>query len=126
MGENTFVLKLNDSADIIEGIEKLAKEQEIDYGMFISASGKIKNFELVSNEPKSGLSKNRFDSEFGLQAISGKIQRNRDGKVSSNIRVSVTSRSSYTPQAGQLLSGKASGVLEIGIRKVDLKKIIEM
>ena len=124
MPEKNFVLKLNNGADIMQGIEKFANENEIEYGLFASGNGKIKDFELVLSEPKVGISKAKFNGEAELRAVSGKVQKSKGGKVNINLRVSVAS-TGYAPKTGGLVNGKASGALEIGIKKVDLKKIIE-
>ena len=124
MVEKTLVLKLSDGADIIAEIEKLVKENSVNYGMLVSGCGKIKEFELISHKQKGGVDKIRFEKEFEVNAISGKIQMGESGKINSNIRVSVTS-TGFTQKAGQLIKGKAAGQLEIGIRKIDFGKIIE-
>jgi len=122
--EKTLVLKLSDDADIVTELEKLAKENSVEYGMLLSGCGKIKEFELISHEQKGGVGRTKFEKEFEVNAISGKIQIHKSGKIDSNIRISVTS-TGFTPKAGQLVKGKAAGQLEIGIRKIDFKKIIE-
>lgn len=124
MTEGTFVLKLGEGADIFAGLEKLARENNIDYGLLVSGCGKIKGFELISHEQKGGIGRMKFENEFELNAISGKIQKTKAGTVTTNIRVSVTS-TGFTPKAGQLISGKASKNLELGVRKIDFRKIIE-
>ena len=120
--ENTYVLKLNDGKDIIEELKKIATEENIEYGLFVSASGAIKDFELVSTEPKGGMSRTAFKQTYEINSISGKVVCFK-GKCEINIRVSV-SDTGFTSQAGQLMNGKASGMLEIGIRKVNMKNII--
>lgn len=124
MAENTFVLKLTDGSDIFAEVEKLVKDNDIGYGMFVSGCGRLKQFELISHEQKGGLSRMKFENDFELDAISGKVQKTKAGNVTANIRVSIT-RTGFTPKAGQLITGKAAKGLELGIRKVDLKKIIE-
>ncbi|MEM0360498.1 MAG: DNA-binding protein [Candidatus Diapherotrites archaeon] len=123
MAETTCVLKLGDGADIMEGLQKIADEKGIDYGFLVSCSGRIKEFELLSTSSGGGVDKMKFVNPFEVNAISGKIQKQK-GKLTSHIRVSVTS-TGFTPLAGQLISGKAAGSFEISIRKVDMKKIIE-
>jgi len=123
MPESTFVLKLSDNADIIAELEKLAREKEISYGLFVDAVGKLKSFELIGNGPKGSIEKLKSDESFQVNAVSGKIQKAPNGKPSIYMRISIT-KSGFTPRAGQLISGKASESLEIGVRKVDIKKII--
>ena len=124
MSEKTFVLILDDNSDVIGELEKFVRENEMEYCLLVSGSGKIKEFELILHEPKDGLNKARFENGFELNAISGKIQKAKDGKINTNIKVSVTS-TGFTPKAGQLVSGKASGMLEISVRKVGFGGIIE-
>jgi len=120
--ENTYVLKLNEGKDIIEEIKRVAEEEKIEYGMLVSASGSIKEFELVSTEPRGGMSRTAFKQSYEINSISGKVMCSK-GKCDVNIRVSV-SDTGFTSQAGQLIKGRASGMLEIGIRKVNMKNII--
>jgi len=120
--ENTYVLKLNDGKDIIEEIKRVAEEEKIEYGMLVSASGSVKEFELVSTEPRGGMSRTSFKQSYEINSISGKVMCSK-GKCDINIRVNV-SDTGFTSQAGQLIKGKASGMLEIGIRKVNMKNII--
>ena len=124
MGENTFVLKLSDGSDIMAGLHKLAEEKEIEYGLLVSGCGKIKEFELLSTGPQGSIDKMKSKEEFQVNAVSGKVQKTASGKFNTLVRVSIT-KTGFTPKGGQLIGGKAAGTLEIGVRKVDLKKIIE-
>lgn len=124
MVENTFVLKLSDGSDILEGLQTLIKENGIDYGLLVNGVGKIKEFELLSTGPKGRIERMKSNDEFQLNAMSGKLQLLPSGKVNSYLRVSIT-KTGFTPKAGQLIKGKAAGSLEIGLRKIDMKKIIE-
>lgn len=122
--EKTFILSLDDGSDVIRELEKFVRENEMEYCLLVSGSGKIKEFELILHEPNGGLNRARFENEFELNALSGKIQKAKDGKINTNIKVSVTS-TGVTPKAGQMVSGKAAGVLEISVRKVGFGGIIE-
>jgi len=124
MAENTFVLKLGDGSDIMDGLQELVKEKGIDYGLLVSGIGRIKEFELLSTGPHGSIERMNSGDEFQLNAMSGKLLLLPSGKVNSYVRVSII-KTGFTPKAGQLIKGKASGSLEIGIRKIDLKKIIE-
>ncbi len=124
MVEKTFILRLNDGYEVIGELEKFVRENEMEYGLLVSGSGKIKEFELILHEPNGGLNRARFENEFELNALSGKIQKAKDGKINTNIKVSITS-TGVTPKAGQLVSGTADGILKIGIRKVGFGGIIE-
>ena len=122
MAENTFILKPNHGADVMAEIEKFVVEKQIDYCFIVGASGRLKDFEMVSSDG-SGIGKAKFPGEYEISAISGKIEKGKGGKYSTNIRVSISS-SGFSPRAGQLISAKAGAMLEIAIRKVDMKKII--
>lgn len=124
MSENTFVLKLNENSNILEELKKFALEKDIEYGLFVSASGKIRDCVLVSIEPKCGVSKNIFKGEYEVHAVSGKIEKNKKNEVSIHLRVSISSND-FSIKAGELTEGKTGKFIEIGIRKVDLKKIIK-
>lgn len=113
---------MKNGADVLEEIRKAVEGNGIEYGLFVSGCGKIRDVELVSSEPKGGMSRTKFAGECDLNAISGKVQKRR-GSLDLNVRVSVCGRG-FTPRAGQLVGGKAAEVLEIGIRNVDLNKII--
>ncbi|MFA5764148.1 MAG: DUF296 domain-containing protein [archaeon] len=120
--ENTYVLKLTDGMNVLEELNKFVQSESIEYGLLVSASGSIKDFELVSTEPKGGMSRNLFRQSYEINSISGKVMF-KNNKAEFNIRVSV-SDTGFTSQAGQLIKGSVSGMLELGIRKVNTKNII--
>ena len=124
MAENTFVLKLSDNENIIDCLLELAKAQNIEYGVLVSAAGKIKEFEMLSSSSNAGIDRMLSKEPAEVQAISGKIQKTGKDKFDLNIRMSVTS-SGFTPKAGGLVKGIASQGLDIAVRKIDMKKIIE-
>lgn len=121
--ENIFVLSLSDGSDIIGGLQKLAEDNQIDYGMLVSACGRIKDFELVSSGPQGRMETMRSKDDFRVTAASGKIQKLSGGKLDIVVRATIT-RTGFTPKGGHLIRGKAAGTLELGVRKIDLKKII--
>jgi len=55
--------------------------------------------------------------------LSGKVEL-RQGVVKVKMNALVSS-SGFTPVTGEILSGKAAGSLQIVVRKVDMKKMIE-
>ena len=123
MAENTLILKLTDGSDIMTELGKLAKEKEISYGFIVSGCGKIKDFEIVSHGRSATINTFRSETPYELDAISGKIEMNKKNGLNITVRVTVSS-TGFTAKVGQLVNGKASGALEIEIRKVDLKKMI--
>lgn len=122
--ENTFVLALKDNVDIMPELEKFVKEKDIVYGLIISGFGKMKEFILVSSTIKRGLDQTRYAGTFEVDAMSGKVLKNKTGKCTLDVKVLLSS-TGFTTKAGQLINGKAAGMLEIGIKKMDLKRIIE-
>ncbi len=117
-------LQLNSGTKIVEALKQFAVENNIDYGFVESAEGRIREFELFVTGQRSSIQKMEFQNDFIIQAMSGKIQRDLTGNVYLDLRVSVSS-TGFTPISGKLIKGKASGPLEIVIRKVDSKKMIE-
>lgn len=124
MAEKTFVLRAGDGSDIMKELEKLAVEKGIDYGLFVSGCGSVKDFELISTGSKGSVDSMKLKTEFQVNAVSGRIQKKQGGKFEIILRVSVT-KTGFTPKGGQLIRGKAAGVFEIGIRKIDTSRIIE-
>jgi len=118
------LLQLKENTNIFEELEKLAKEQGITYGLIVSGFGKIKKFDLVATTPGKGINRTFFEKAFEVNAMSGKISIDSRGKFSAYLRISATS-TGFTPMGGQLMGGVAAEKLEIGIRKIDTKKIIE-
>jgi predicted DNA-binding protein with PD1-like motif len=61
--------------------------------------------------------------EFEVNAMSGKLEyRDKETRLKLNVLIS---SSGFTPQSGELLSGKTAGRLEISIKKMDIEKMIE-
>ena len=98
-------------------------ENNINYGFIVSACGKIKEFEILSHASKSGVDSLKVDAAFDIQAISGKIENNKKNGLQTHVRVSIVN-TGFTAKSGQLVRAKAAGNLEIGVRKVNLGKII--
>ncbi|MFH1224961.1 MAG: PPC domain-containing DNA-binding protein [Candidatus Diapherotrites archaeon] len=121
--ENTFVVKINDGTDIFERLNKLAKDKDIEYGMILNGCGAVREFELISSGPKASMEKLRSKDAFQINAMSGKIQK-KSGEYDVTVRASIT-KSGFTPRSGQLTYGRASGTLEVGVRKIAVRKIIE-
>ena len=123
MAGNTFILKLNDGADVLEELRKLVREQRISYAFVENASGRVKDFQLVSMAPNGRVESNYFKDACEVNAMHGKVQRIQ-GDFVVNVRV-LASRTGFTGISGQLLKGRADGELVIELRKVDLSKMIE-
>jgi len=123
MKENEMKIELKDNENIIKTIEDYAKENEIQNALFLNAKGKIKDYEIISIESKGSIGKTRLKTEQEIKAVSGKIEKTKDGKFNIYLRISLNSTLTKN-NSGQLTDGKASGPLEIEIKKVDHKKMI--
>lgn len=122
MGTN-FTIILEDGEEIFPALEQVAKENEITYGLIISAKGAIKDFDIISHGQRGTVEKINYKREFEVNALSGKVEYRRN-----EVRIKVNalvSSSGFTPVTGELLSGRTAGSLQIVIRKVDMKKMIE-
>ena len=122
MGTN-FTIILEDGEEIFPAIEQVAKENEITYGIIVSGKGALKDFDIISHGQRGTVEKINYKREFEVNALSGKVElRHSEVRIKMN---SLVSSSGFTPVTGELLSGKAAGSLQIVIRKVDMKKMIE-
>ena len=114
---------LEDGEDIYKSIKEVMKENKIDYGMIETGKGAIKDFEIVSHGQRGTVENFMHKKEFEVNAMSGKLQRvGKDYRIKVNILIS---SSGFTPQSGELITGKAAGRLEISLKKIDLGKMIE-
>ena len=118
-----YTVILDDNEDIFSALETFAKENEITYGMIISAKGAIKHFDIISHGQRGTVEKINYKREFEVNALSGKIDI-KGGEVRIKMNALVSS-SGFTTITGELLNGKAAGSLQIVVRKVDMKKMIE-
>lgn len=122
MGTNYTVI-LDDGEEIFSALEAIAKEHEITYGLVVSGKGALKDFDIISHGQKGTVEKINYKREFEVNALSGKIElKGKEVKIKLN---GLVSSSGFTPVTGELLSGKAAGSLQIMVRKVDMKKMIE-
>lgn len=118
-----YTVILEDNEELFPTLETFAKENEINYGMIVSAKGAIKHFDIISHGQRGTVEKINYKREFEVNALSGKIDI-KGGKVKIKMNALVSS-SGFTPITGELLNGKIAGSLQIVIRKVDMKKMIE-
>jgi predicted DNA-binding protein with PD1-like motif len=119
-----MILDLSDGDDIMIGINRFAKQNEIHNGFIVGAVGAIKEFEMISHGRRGSVEKmNQKSKEFEVNAMSGKIyKKGSELEIKINMLISSTG---FTPITGELIDGKVAGGLQITIRKVDLKKMIE-
>lgn len=119
-----MILDLLDGEDIHIGVNRFAKQNQINNGFITGALGAIKEFQIVSHGRKGSIERlNQKSKEFEVNAMSGKIyKKGTDLEIKINVLISATG---FTPLTGEIVSGKAAGGLQITIRKIDLKKMIE-
>ena len=118
-----IVCKIGDGEDVMETVKEFCEKNSVAYGDFVSASGKIADFEISAFSGSGSIENKTSSTPHDVVAISGKIQMAR-GAYQINLKMALA-RSGLNAIQGMLLKGNASGNLEIGIRNVDLKKIIE-
>jgi predicted DNA-binding protein with PD1-like motif len=114
------ILSLVDGQDVMAEIKKFAEENNIEYGLFVSAKGGIRDLDLIAAKSES---RQKMGQSFEVSGISGKIQKVR-GKYEITVRLS-GSTTGFTSLSGKLIDGTVSRTLDIVIRKVNIGKIIE-
>jgi predicted DNA-binding protein with PD1-like motif len=120
---STYTVILDDGEDIFSGLEAFVKEKVISYGFIAGGKGAIKDFDIISHGQKGTVEKVNYRREFEVNALSGKIEvKGKEIKVKMNALIS---SSGFTPVTGELLCGKTAGSLQISIKTVDMKKMIE-
>ena len=118
-----FTVVLDDGEEVFPALHTFAKENEIRYGFIVSGKGALKDFDIISHGQRGTVERVSYKREFEVNALSGKIEvKSGVAQVKMNALIS---SSGFTPVSGELLSGKAAGSLQITIKKVDLKKMIE-
>ncbi len=116
-------LVFEDGEDIFSSLKEFIKEQNIEYALITQGSGAIKDFELVVSAKRGSLEKISDKGRFEVNALSGKIEsRKSDYIVSINALVS---SSGFTPLTGSLIKAKVCGALELNLRRLDQKKMIQ-
>ncbi len=118
-----YVLKLKDNDNVIEGIHNFMRERDMKLAVPVMAYGKIKDFELVTLGKGRHLLKETSGNGFEINAISGKIHTDTDGYYT-NIAV-IVSRNGASSAHGELKSAIVDEFLELKLRKINLKSIIE-
>ena len=120
---NTYTVILDDGEEIFPTIMNFAKENNIVYGFIAGGKGALKDFDIISHGQRGTVEKINYKKEFEVNALSGKVEaRGNEVRLKMNALIS---SSGFTPVTGELLSGKAAGSLQITIKSVDLKKMIE-
>lgn len=118
-----FVLKLKDNDNVIEGIHDFMRERDIELAVPVLAYGKIKDFEIVTLGKMRRLIKENSGNGFEVNAISGKIHVDSSGFYT-NISV-IVSRNGMDSAHGELRNAFVDEFLELKLRKINLKNIIE-
>jgi len=120
---STYTVILDDGEEIFPALETFAKENDIGYGFISGGKGALKDFDIISHGQRGTVEKISYKREFEVNALSGKVEvKGKEVRLKMNALIS---SSGFTPVTGELLSGKAAGSLQITIKKVDLKKMIE-
>lgn len=119
-----YTLKLKDSEDVIASIHKFMAEKDIELAMPIFAYGKIKNFELLTIGRYISVFSDYSGYGYEVNAISGKVHKDKSGYYT-NISV-ILNKSYATTAHGLLRKGLADEFLEIKLRKINLRNIIEV
>jgi predicted DNA-binding protein with PD1-like motif len=118
-----FTVVLDDGEEIFSALTTFVKENEIGYAFIVSGKGALKDFDIISHGQRGTVEKQNYKREFEVNALSGKVElRGKEVRIKMNALIS---SSGFTPITGELLSGKAAGSLQIVIKSVDLKKMIE-
>ena len=118
-----FVLNLKDDDNVIEGIHSFMREHDIKLAVPVLARGKIKDFEIVTLSGVRRLMKESSGNGFEVNAISGKIHTDSTGYYT-NIAV-IVSKNGLNSAHGELRSAFVDDALELKLRKINLKNIIE-
>ena len=118
-----FVLKLKDNDNVIEGIHNFMRERDIKLAVPVLAYGKIKDFEVLTLGGMRRLVKENSGNGFEVNAISGKVHTDVSGYYT-NISV-IVSRSGMDSAHGELRNAFVDEFLELKMRKINLKNIIE-
>jgi predicted DNA-binding protein with PD1-like motif len=120
---STYTVILEDGEEIFPALETFSKENEISYGFISGGKGALKDFDIISHGQRGTVERINYKREFEVNALSGKIDvKGNEIRIKMNALIS---SSGFTPVTGELLSGKAAGSLQITIKKIDLKKMIE-
>jgi len=123
MNQEVFVLRLGNGDDVIEKIHGFMKENRIDMLVPLEAQGRIRDFRLIPLGKGASFLGSEFDEPFEINSIHGKVHRDGQGYYT-NITVSV-SQDELHSKHGMLKKATVSDHLEVKLRKINLKKIIE-
>lgn len=118
-----FVLKLKDNDNVVEGIHNFMRERDIRLAVPVLANGKIKDFEMVTLGRMRRLVKENSGNGFEVNAISGKIHADSSGYYT-NVSI-IVSRGGMDSAHGELRNALVDEFLELKLRKINLKNIIE-
>lgn len=119
-----YTLRLKDNEDVIASIHKFMENKEIELAMPIMAYGKIKNVELLTLGRNTSIFRDYSGNGYEVNAMSGKIHKSNEGYYT-NITV-ILNKSYATTAHGLLRKALADELLEIKLRKINLRNIIEV
>ncbi|MCX6800895.1 MAG: DUF296 domain-containing protein [Candidatus Diapherotrites archaeon] len=117
-----ITMSLDDGEDICKCLDAFTKENDIKYGLIVSSNGGMRDFEVSSHGKIGSVTNHARDRRFKLETANGTVERKgKELIIKMNVLASAADGSILS---GELVKGRADGFLEIGIRKIDLKKII--
>lgn len=117
-----ITMALDDGEDICKSLDTFTKENDIKYGFIEAARGAMRDFEVSSHGKIGSVTNFSRDDRFRVESANGTVER-RGNRLIIKLNV-LASSPDGSRLSGELMKGCADGFLEIGIRKVDLKKII--
>ncbi len=123
MNGSIVTLDIENGEEVIEKIHSFMGERCIDMLVPLEARGRIRDFRLVPLGKGASFLESDFSEPFEIRSIYGKIHRDGDGYYT-NITVSV-SQNDLNARHGMLQRAIVSDHLELRLRKINLKKIIE-
>lgn len=121
---NTLVLEFSDGEEVISGIENALKEHEVEYGVFASGEGELREFDLISDSFKPP--RNPGKVPFIVTAVSGKVFKKKGDSHGINFHLTLFRKGAKTePFSGVLKRGIVNNNLRLSINLSKVGKIIE-
>jgi len=119
---NSFVLKVEAGEDVIQKIVELMGKEKTTEIVFTKATGKLRDPEIVTHGKQGSVNTEKLKGDYEINAISGSIERKKE-TINHQINVAVT-QTGVNAKIGKLIKAKAGRELEIGLRRIDLSKMI--
>jgi len=123
--EKTFVLRIPEGMDVIEEMGRFCKDQNEKVLMVTAMQGRIKEYELLSAGRQSAPTKKFFREPGKVINVTGMVENGDDG-TNVTLHISVVTQNGFASTGGRLVSAKAAGKMEIGLKSIDENKAIKM